>query len=111
MSDGAVERAVAAIRERLLSGQFVAGQRLIEKDLVEITGIGRSSVLEALQRLATEGTVDLIRNKGAVVRSLSRKEVADILHIRENLEGMAAELAAGAIGEDGNRSKLEAAIE
>ncbi len=111
MSDGAVERAVTAIRDRLLSGQFVAGQRLVEQDLVDITGIGRSSVREALQRLASEGAVELVRNKGALVRSLSRKEVTDILQIRENLEGMAAELAAAVIEEGSNRAKLAAAIE
>lgn len=111
MMDGAVERAVTAIRERLLAGQFVAGQRLIEQDLVTLTGIGRSSIREALQRLASEGVVELVRNRGAVVRSLSRKEVDDILQIRENLEGMAAETAARNIDRGDNRARLEAAIE
>lgn len=111
MGDGAVERAISAIRDRLLTGQLVAGQRLIEQDLVEMTGIGRSSIREALQRLASEGVIELVRNRGAVVRSLSRKEAHDILDIRENLEGMAAEAAARNIDRGDNRAKLERAID
>ncbi len=111
MIDGAVEMAVAEIRERLFTGQFVAGQRLIEHELVEMTGIGRSSIREALQRLASEGVVELVRNRGAVVRRLSRKEASDILEVRENLEAMAAETAARNIDKGDNRAKLQKAVE
>jgi DNA-binding GntR family transcriptional regulator len=71
------------------------GQRLIERDLIEQSGFGRSTVREAFGRLASEGLVELVPNRGATVRRLSRKELVEHFQIRELLEGLAARLAAG----------------
>ena len=58
------------------------GQRLVEVDLAAQFGVSRNSVREALQRLAAQGLVDLFRNKGAAIRTLSPQETLEVLDVQ-----------------------------
>ncbi|WP_342642659.1 GntR family transcriptional regulator [Rhodoligotrophos ferricapiens] len=98
-----VEFVVAQIRQRIIEGRFVAGQRLIARDLSEDLGISRGPIREAFRRLAADGLVELTPNRGATIRQLSRKQVKNLFQIRENLEGLAARLAAEHIDMGDNR--------
>jgi DNA-binding GntR family transcriptional regulator len=73
---------------------YVPGQRLVEADLEARFGVGRNSVREALQRLAAEGVVDILRHKGAAIRSLGLKETLDVLDVAERMTGLLALSAA-----------------
>lgn len=85
---------VDAILSGIRSGRLVPGQRLVEADLTHSLSISRGPVREALKRLAAEGIVSLSQNRGAYVRSLSRKEVSDLLRVVEVATGLVARLAA-----------------
>lgn len=74
--------------------QFVPGQRLVEADLMARFKVGRNAVREAMQRLAAEGLVDLLRHKGAAIRVLSHQEVLDLFDVAERLFGLLARKAA-----------------
>ena len=91
---GVTARLVAALSQAILEGRMVPGQRLVESDLQQQFGAGRSSVREALHQLQAQGLVTVAANKGASVRRLGRTEVRDLFVIRERLEGLAASLAA-----------------
>lgn len=87
---------VAWARERIRTGQFAPGQRLVESDIIRETGASRHKVRDALQRLATEGLVTIEPFRGASVRSMSWDEVRQIYEARMALEGFAArQFAAG----------------
>ncbi len=73
---------------------FVPSQRLVEGDLSVQFGVGRNSVREALQRLSAEGIVELLRHKGAVIRSLSLQDTLDVLDVAERMTGLLARAAA-----------------
>ena len=88
------EQLTDRLREAILHGVYVPGQRLVEADLMADFGAGRGPVREALRRLGAEGVLDLIPNRGAMVRKLSLKELRDVFRMREALEGLAARLAA-----------------
>lgn len=92
--DGAVDRVHAAIRAAIVSGRYVLGQRLIEADLSAEYEVGRSSIREALRRLSGEGLLEVVRNRGAVVRRFTRAEIDDFYCVRGELEALAARLAA-----------------
>ena len=77
--------------------KFIPGQRLVEADLAVQFGVGRNSVREALHRLAADGVVDLVRHKGAVIRSLSERETMDVLDVAERMMGLLAHSAARGI--------------
>jgi DNA-binding GntR family transcriptional regulator len=90
----------STIKERILSGEYSPGQRLITNDLATELGVSRMPIREALQRLeAATGLVTLIPHKGAVVNVISQEDILEVFHIRAVLEGLAARLACPNISE------------
>jgi DNA-binding GntR family transcriptional regulator len=85
-------RVVEALRLSIVQGRLEPGARLIERELIEMMGVSRTVLREALRQLETEGLIDVVANKGAVVRTLSRAEAEDLYAIRAVLEGLAARL-------------------
>lgn len=77
---------------------------------MEALKISRGPLREAFRRLAADKLVELIPNRGAVVRRLSSHEIINLFQIREALEGHAARLAAQRINEGGNRAMFEAVV-
>ncbi len=82
----ASERAVGAVRELILRGDFEAGARLGEVELAERLGVSRTPVREALSRLAAEGLVEIVPNRGARVASWTVDELEDVFDLRAALE-------------------------
>jgi DNA-binding GntR family transcriptional regulator len=97
----------AFIREGILEGRFVPGQRLVEIDLMNELGATRSAVREALRRIAADGLVQIERNRGASVRKISRKEVSDILDILDDLSVFAIRKAISRVREPRIRKLVE----
>ncbi len=81
------------IKQRIVTGMYSPGQRLIANDLAEELNVSRMPVREALTRLASTGLVELIPYKGAVVNELTAEDYVEIFHIRSVLEGLATRLA------------------
>ena len=99
------------ITNGLVLQKLVPGQRLVEADLAIQFGVGRNSVREALHRLAAEGVVDIIRHKGAVIRSLSERETMDVLDVAERMMGLLARSAAQGISNGQSPQGIENALE
>ncbi len=93
-SPSTVDQVIEAIKLGIRDARYVPAQRLIEPDLAKEYGVSRGSVREALRRLAAEGFVNLERFRGASIIRMSRKQVVDLLELREVLEGFGASLAA-----------------
>lgn len=95
-----VERTPALIRSQVLDNlrqaiierRLAPGQRLIERELVELTGVSRTSVREALRELAAEGLVTAIPNRGTIVTSVSAEEARQLYQVRSALEALAGRL-------------------
>jgi DNA-binding GntR family transcriptional regulator len=85
---------VNAIREAILSGEFVPNQRLVEADLSEQFAASRASVRAALLELANEGLIERVQNRGARVRAVSLEEAIEISEVRMVIEGLCAAKAA-----------------
>lgn len=81
------------IKQRIITGVYVPGQRLIANDLAEELNVSRMPIREALTRLASTGLVELIPYKGAIVNELTAEDYVEIFHIRSVLEGLATRLA------------------
>lgn len=95
----------------LYEGRYVAGQRLAEPDLMRRYGVGRSTVREAIKRLAAEGVITVHAYRGAQIRQLSRTEARNILLILELMIGLACRLAAANIGLPGRRAHFDRAYQ
>lgn len=86
-------RTHAAVRELILGGQLTAGARLAEAELADRLGVSRTPVREALGRLAAEGLVELVPNRGARVATWSRVELEGVFELRALLEPQLTALA------------------
>ena len=86
-------RTHAAVRELILGGELTAGARLAEAELADRLGVSRTPVREALARLAAEGLVELVPNRGARVATWSRRELEGVFELRALLEPQLTELA------------------
>src|SRR6187551_3565992 len=80
------------LRQAIRDMRFQPGQRLIERELVELTGVSRTSIREALRELAAEGLVTAIPNKGTIVTSVSAEEARQLYQVRSALEALAGRL-------------------
>lgn len=106
-----VETTIQAMRDAILDGTFLPGQRLVVADLQQRYGISAGPVREAIRRLTGEGLVDVLPHRGAVVRRFSERDVREYFEVREGLDGVAARLAAGNIHRGDYRDRLAALIE
>jgi len=79
----------------IVAGRRPSGTILRETELASELKVSRTPIREALRQLAADGLVEIHANRSAIVRSLSVEQITHVYQIREALEGMAAELAAG----------------
>ena len=103
------QQVAEVLRAAITSGRFAPGQRLIEKDLCELTGVSRASVREALRQLESEGLIETVPNRGPLVSRLSAQDTASIYQVRGALEALAAQLFA-ANASDAQVAELDAAV-
>ncbi len=89
-----------ALAELIINRTLEPGQHLVEADLAEYLGVSRQPVREALQRLQSEGWVDLRPAQGAFVHMPTDEEADQLLSVRTVLEAHSARLAADRAGDE-----------
>jgi len=94
----------------ILNGRFVPGQRLVEAELTTNLGVSRGPVREAFRRLSAEGLIEIVPNRGAVVRRLSMIEAIELFEIRMELEALAARKAAENMRDPSIRDAFDKAV-
>lgn len=87
------EEAVDRLRDLIVRGDLAPGARLNERLLCGQLGISRTPLREAIKLLATEGLVELLPNRGAVVAAIDAARLAEMLQVMGALEALAGELA------------------
>ncbi|MGW0165634.1 GntR family transcriptional regulator [Streptomyces sp. NPDC003343] len=95
------ERVYEALLELISSGSLQPGRHLVEGELAGLLGVSRQPVREALQRLNTEGWVDLRPAQGAFVHEPTGDETDQLFVVRALLETEAARLAAVGPSDEG----------
>jgi DNA-binding GntR family transcriptional regulator len=81
----------------VFSGRVRAGDHLVTQDLADRFNVSHTPVREALIALAGIGIIDLVPNRGAVVRKVTVTEVREVCQVRRVLECEATRLACGRI--------------
>ena len=79
----------------IFRGQLQEGDRLVVKRLAEKLRVSATPTREALLELASFGAVELLPNKGAVVRPFGPQQIREIYHVRALLEIEAVRLGCG----------------
>lgn len=88
------DRVLDELLRRIVEGVYTPGMRLREELLCEDFGVSRSPVREALRVAAAEGFVHPQPRRGVVVATPDAQSAGDLLTVREQIEGLAARLAA-----------------
>lgn len=100
------EQIAARLSERIVSGAYEPGRRVMEQAIAAEFAVSRGPVREALRILERDGLVTILARRGAVVTALSIAEVKEIFDIRAVLNGLRDRL----IAEGESRDKVLAAV-
>jgi DNA-binding GntR family transcriptional regulator len=82
------------IRESILDGSLIPGERLVERKLADALGTSQSAIREALIQLELEGHVSKKPNSATFVTDFSQRDLENTISVRRALEGFAVEEAA-----------------
>jgi DNA-binding GntR family transcriptional regulator len=98
------------LRAAIAAGRFKPGEKLTERHLCQLTGVGRTSIREALRQLEAEGLVTVHPHRGPVVSSIGPEEAQQLYAVRALLEGYAGRQAAS-LRDEKIIGELDAAID
>ena len=87
------EEATDRLRDLIVQGRLAPGSRMNERLLTAQLGVSRTPLREAFKVLATEGMVELLPNRGAIVAPMDPVRLAETLAVMGVLEALAGELA------------------
>ena len=82
------------LKRQIRIGEIAPGTRMMEVELADEMGVSRTPVREAIRKLEKEGLVSIEPRRGAYASDISIKDIVDVMEVRQDLEGMAAGLAA-----------------
>ena len=99
------------LKREILVGEISPGTRMMEIELADEMGVSRTPVREAIRKLEKEGLVTIEPRKGAYASDVSIKDMVDVLEVREDLEAMAAAMAAQKVNKDEKQALIEATME
>lgn len=88
------DAATDALREAILDGLIPASTWLREEEIAAELQLSRTPVREAIRRLTSEGLAVRMPNHGTQVAPMAMEDILAVYTVRENLEGLAARLAA-----------------
>jgi DNA-binding GntR family transcriptional regulator len=88
---------VESILADVFQGRLRAGEHLVTDELAQRFGVSHTPIREALIALAGIGIIDLLPNRGAVVRRVTPQEVREVCQVRRVLECEATRSACGRI--------------
>ena len=88
-----VEEVVERLRDLIIQGELAPGVKLNERVLCERLRTSRTPVREAIKYLASEGLVELLPNRGAIVTPVTPTTVREMFVVLGALEALAGELA------------------
>ena len=88
------------LREAILEGRLKPGESLAEAQLASQFGVSRASIRQAKFQLTQEGLLEFGSRGTAIVRTLTQKDVREIVEFREVLDSAAIRLACSRLSED-----------
>ena len=88
------DQAYRVLEEMIVTMELTPGSLLSESKLVELLGLGRTPVREALQRLATENLVEIMPRRGIRITEIDIKQQLRLLEVRRSIEELSVRLSA-----------------
>ncbi|MCX6586721.1 MAG: GntR family transcriptional regulator [Acidobacteria bacterium] len=89
----ATDEVYEALRDAILTRGFKPGERLQVEEIAEKLGVSLTPVRHSVQRLCTEGLIEIRPRSGTFVATLTVEDIQSTFEVRCALECLAAELA------------------
>jgi DNA-binding GntR family transcriptional regulator len=105
------DEVASLLREAILSGELLPGERIVELQLARELGTSQTPVREALVSLEKAGLIVRMEHRGTFVAGLEPHELEDICTMRAVLEGFCARLVAHRVSGPDDLRPLEAELE
>ncbi len=87
-------KAYNVLEEMILTLRLQPGTVVTERELIQMTGLGRTPLREALLQLGREKLVDVLPRKGIIVSDINLAQFLSLLEVRRVLDRLIAEKAA-----------------
>lgn len=81
-----IEEAYRNIKRLMYQQKLIPGQKLLYRELIQLLGMSKTPIVNALNRLEQEGFVVSEPNVGYAVKPIDTKEIFDSYEVREALE-------------------------
>jgi len=86
------EMAYSILREKIISREFVEGERLDLDEICKHLGVSKTPIKEALSYLEFEGLVRILPRSGTFVSNFSKNDIEESFDVRRILECFAVEI-------------------
>ena len=100
------EKIVDTIRDAIIKGSLISGERIAETSLAQMLGSSRTPIREAFRQLETEGFIRVVPRKGAMVSQITDESIREFYEIKGVIEGYAARRAVNNL-KDNDYKKME----
>lgn len=84
------DHAFAHLRWRILSGEFISGEKIRELTLSREMDVSRATIREATRRLSGAGLLEIDAQRGVFVRTYTLEQIEDIIDVRRVLGELTA---------------------
>lgn len=105
-----VQRVYETIMDALDNGSLKPGSRIVASELAQRLGLSRAPVREALAVLAGQGIVELLPDRGAMLRPMTQHDLAGIYEVSAPVAAIGLRGAALRIGEGDNAARVTEAM-
>lgn len=92
------EQAYVSLRDAIINGTFLPGEKLRDAELEEWLGVSRTPIREAIGRLEAAGLVHTTPGRSTVVSTIERKTVLDAQAVAAVMHGLAVRTAVPLMG-------------
>jgi DNA-binding GntR family transcriptional regulator len=106
-SQSLAEQAYDLLESRLVTLELAPGSVVSEGLLIDMVGLGRTPVREAMQRFAHQDLIRVLPRRGLMIVPIERDDMLQVLEVRKRLERLLVRLAA-LNARDEQRSSLSA---
>ena len=86
MAEALTNQAYEYLYRKIVSCEYLPGQELIEKQLLEETSFGRTPLREALLMLQSQNLIDIFPRKGMRIAPFTWKSIDDLYQTRKLIE-------------------------
>lgn len=98
-SDHLVDLVYKKVKQMILDGALIPGEKINKLDLANILGVSITPINEVVNRLTGEKLIDKVNKEGYFVKKLTFEDLMEFFAVRAGLEGIAIRLCVNGLSD------------